>query len=212
VTTDDDLARLVEACRSVPMSAGDYQQHDYITNVLLTVLDLQMHNVAVNNSIQHYWDHRWGEIRTLADLEVLLVRHPNDHDGNRAISQYLWGNNYGNRVEWLRGLVSFLRAEGLATEEELESWARTSDFHRDFEGRAKYLGIAAYQWLVMRLGVDTVKPDVMVRNFVEPIVGHPVSDDDLVSLVTQAAEALDLSPRKLDAAIWEYQRGAPGTV
>ena len=76
----------------------------------------------------------------------------------------------------------------------------------------KYLGIAAYQWLVMRLGVDTVKPDVMVRNFVEPIVGHPVSDEDLVSLVTEAAEALGLSPRKLDGAIWEYQRGGPGAV
>jgi hypothetical protein len=35
-----------------------------MTNVLLTVLDLQMHNVAVNNSILHYRANRWDEIRS----------------------------------------------------------------------------------------------------------------------------------------------------
>jgi hypothetical protein len=62
----------------VPLVSGDYHQPDYITNVLLTVLDLRMHNVAVDNSIQHYWDKRWNEIRTLDQLEDLLQRWPDD--------------------------------------------------------------------------------------------------------------------------------------
>lgn len=38
--TDTELRVLAEACRGVPPVSGDYQQTDYITNVLLTVLDL----------------------------------------------------------------------------------------------------------------------------------------------------------------------------
>lgn len=63
-------------------------------------------------------------------------------------------------MSWLRGLVSFLMDEGLTTTKTLTQWAHRADFRRDWEGRAKYLGIAAFQWLRMRLGVDTVKPDV----------------------------------------------------
>jgi hypothetical protein len=35
----------------------------------------------------------------------------------------------------------------------------------------KHLGLAAYKWLTMRLGVETVKPDVHVHRFVESAVG-----------------------------------------
>ena len=80
------------------------------------------------------------------------------------------------RVRWLRGFARFLAEEDLRTKEALTAWAWHSDFDRDFRGRVKYLGPAAYSWLVMRLGVDTVKPDVHLRRFVERVTGHPVSD------------------------------------
>ena len=55
----------------------------------------------------------------------------------------------------------------------------------------------------MRLGVETVKPDVRLRKFVEAVVGRAVSDNEIVEAVTQAAAHLGLSARQLDWSIWE---------
>lgn len=209
---DAEMTILIEACRTVPPVKGDYQQTDYITNVLLTVLDLQMHNVAVTNSITHYWNNRWDEVRTIEDLATILERFAPDQEGNRQTAQYLWGNNHWKRIEWLRGFVPFLIDNNLTDYDSLRAWAHNSEFHRDFEGRVKNLGIAAYKWLTMRLRVDTIKPDVHLHNFVEPIVGHPVTDVELVRVLEEVARELGIGPRALDASIWEYQRGGPGAV
>jgi len=42
--TEEKLERLAEACRPLPRLPCGYEQRDYLTNVLLTVLDLQMRN------------------------------------------------------------------------------------------------------------------------------------------------------------------------
>jgi hypothetical protein len=204
--TSDDICRLADACRSLPLRPWDYEEHDYMTNVLLTVLDLMMRNVTVERSISYYKEQRWQEVRTLDDLEALLGRHPHDKEGNRQIARYLWGNDHWTRVGWLRGLAAFLVREDLRTQEQLRYWAHRSDYKKDFAGRVPYLGPAAYRWLLMRLGVDTVKPDVHVRRFAENIVGHALTDTQLVEVVTGTARVLGRSPRELDAAIWE--RGA----
>lgn len=210
--SDSELRLLIDACRVVPRVIGDYQQNDYITNVFLTVLDLQMHNVVVNNSIIYYRDNRWDEIRTIDDLQAVLDRFPSDEEGNRQAAQHIWGNNHWKRIDWLRGFVVFLIDNGLTDYESLRSWVHNSDFQRNFEGRVKFLGIAAYKWLSMRLGVDTVKPDVHLHNFVEPIVGHPVTDDELVRVLEHVAHVIGVRPRVLDASLWEYQRGGPGSI
>ncbi len=209
---DDEMRLLVEACRAVPRASGNYDYPDFVTNVLLTVLDLRMHNAAVDNSIRHYREHGWDEVRTIDDMERVLATHPDDREGNTAVAQYLWGNNHWMRVEWLRGFVPFLIENGLTTQEALRAWAHSSEFHRDFEGKVKNLGIAAYKWLTMRLGVETVKPDTHLHNFVEPVVGHPITDGELVRVLEQVAAQLGVSPRVLDMSIWEFQRGGPGTI
>jgi hypothetical protein len=38
------------------------------------------------------------------------------------------------------------------------------------DGTSRGLGIAVYHWLIMRQGVDTVKPDVHVRRFAEGVI------------------------------------------
>lgn len=91
-------------------------------------------------------------------------------------------------------------------------WAKACDYERDFRGRVKYLGIAACQWLRMRLGVDTVKPDVHTHNFVKHAVGRQLSDASVVKVIEAAARAMNVRARRLDGAIWEHQRGGPGTI
>jgi hypothetical protein len=65
--THDEWALLVVASDAVPPPAvapavgTDADYPDYITNLLLTVLDLRFQNVIVNNAIQHYRNNGWDE-------------------------------------------------------------------------------------------------------------------------------------------------------
>ena len=98
MTLDDREWMLLEkASAAVPPPAiapaigTDADYPDYISNLLLTVLDLRLRNPIVNNAIQFYRDNRWNEVRTLEDVEGLLARFPEDDEGNRAAAKYLWG-------------------------------------------------------------------------------------------------------------------------
>ena len=71
----------------------------------------------------------------------------------------------------------------------------------------KGLGPAVYQWLVMRQGVDTVKPDVHLRRFAESAAGRPLNDDDVIDVMTKAAQRLGIKAYELDWRIWEASRG-----
>ena len=74
----------------------------------------------------------------------------------------------------------------------------TSTFKKDFEGRVKGLGPAVYQWLVMRQGVDTVKPDVHLRRFAEAAVGRTLNDNDVIELTSRAATRIGVKAFELD--------------
>jgi hypothetical protein len=75
-----------------------------------------------------------------------------------------------------------------------------------FEGRVRGLGPTVYNWLVMRLGVETVRPDIHIMRFVESTLGRRVSEADAVEVVCEAARQLGLPAYELDWRIWEYQR------
>jgi hypothetical protein len=202
-----EFERLVAACRCVPEAKGNYFEADYVTNILYTVLDLRMHGVAVANALRFFREHRAAEIRTLDELEEVVASYPNDQEGNRQLAQFLWGNNHWTRAQWLRGLVRWLRRNNLNDQESLRAWARNADFQRDFEGQVKFLGLAAYKWLTVRLGVETVKPDVHLHRFVEGVVGHPVTDEELIRSLEEVALRIRRPAVRLDWAIWEHQRG-----
>ena len=119
-------------------------------------------------------------IRSLDDLQRVLERFADDPDGNRRAAIYLWGYGYGNRFGWLRGLVAWAHRQGLVDQHALRAWAYRSDYQRDFAGQVRNLGPAAYCWLVMRLGVDTVKPDAWLHSCVKRVLGR---DGGVKSLV-----------------------------
>lgn len=66
----------VPAPASAPAVGTDSDYPDFITNLLLTVLDLRLQNPIVNNAIEFYRANRWDEIRSLDDLEGVLSRFP----------------------------------------------------------------------------------------------------------------------------------------
>jgi len=204
-----DIEQIAELGRDLPPAKGVYIETDFITNLMATVIDYQTQTVVVERAISHYKKNRWDEIRDIGDLESAFDRFPDTPDGNKELAQHLWGYDMWTRAEQLRRLTAFFSSIGVTDQPALKEWAERSTFEADFQGNVKGLGPAVYQWLIMRQGVDTVKPDVHVRRFAERAVQRSLSDKDLVSAVEQAAVLLDLTALEFDWRIWEWSREQP---
>jgi len=200
-----ELAALVSRCRAVPLTEYEYVATDFVVALLETVMDYQNARTTVQRAGTYFADNRWDEIRTLGDLERVLARFPADRAGNDEMAQYLWGYHHWRRAQELRGLVAYFRERNVTDLGALRAWAVASTAD-EFVGRIKGLGTAVYHGLVMRLGVETVKPDVHILRFVSDAIGRPVNELEAVQALEQAARRLGLSPRTLDWSIWEYQR------
>jgi hypothetical protein len=207
MVSEADVEKLATAARVLPASTSVYLEDDFVMNLLETVLDYMLQTEVVVRALERFRENRWTEIRTLDDLERVMARFPDDQAGNTALAQYLWGYNHWTRAQQLRRLAHYFRSIGVVNQERLKQWALTSTFKNDFEGRVKGLGPAVYQWLVMRQGVDTVKPDVHVRRFAEAAVGRRLNDQDVIELTTRAAARLGVKAFELDWRIWEAARG-----
>jgi len=210
--TQKEYSLILQKCREIPPAQGRYLINDYIENLMLTVLDFQMHNVAVYNAIKHYRDNRYNEIRTINDLKRLLSKHADDKEGNTAVSQFLWGNRYWNRVSLLRKLIAYFESIGVTSQEALYHWAKESNFEECFKGKIPGMAYAIYQWLVMRQGIKTIKPDTHLINFLKSIVHHSFTEKELVAVLERVAEELELKAYELDWKIWEYQREQKGNI
>jgi hypothetical protein len=98
-----------------------------------------------------------------------------------------WGYRYGNRFRQLRQLVAFFDRIGVREHRSLRHWAHDSTFERDFEGRVRGLAFAVYKWLVMRLGVETVKPDMWRKRWLLHMTGRAFVDAEAVTVLKGAA-------------------------
>jgi hypothetical protein len=207
VIDDVDVERLAAAGASLTPAASSSLEEDFVTNLFVTVLDYQLQTPVVVRALEHFRLNRWDDVRTLDELQAVLARYPDDRRGNSALAVYLWGYKFWTRAQQLRGLARYFRSIGVVDQETLRAWAHESEFRRDFEGRVKGLGVAVYQSLVMRQGVDTVKPDVHVRRFAEAAVGRRLSDAELIEVVTRAAGKLGIRANELDWRIWDASAG-----
>jgi len=203
-----EIALILERCRRLPPAKGNYLENDYVTNLLLTVLDYQLRGHIVEKAIAFFPEKRRSEIRTADDLKGLLARYPDDDNGNTRLAQYLWGYKCWNRAHQLRELLAYFESIGVTSQKALKRWAQFSNFDRDFRGRIPGLGFAVYQWLVIRQGVPTIKPDVHVRRFVKSIIHRSPTDDELVQALEKVARMLALKAYELDWRIWEYQKNS----
>jgi hypothetical protein len=204
-----EIAALVSRCRAVPLTENEYVARDFVVALLETVMDYQNATTTVQRAWTYFADNRWDEIRTLDNLERVLARFPADREGNDELAQYLWGYHHWRRAQELRGLVAYFRERNVTDLAALKAWAVASTAE-DFVGHVKGLGTAVYHGLVMRLGVETVKPDVHILRFVSDAIGRPVNELEAIEALEEVAKRLDLSARTLDWSIWEYQRALVG--
>jgi hypothetical protein len=206
VLTDAELDALEHAAATIPISSFEFVADDYIIALFDTVLDYQNQAAAIQKAEDHFRAHRFREIRTLDDLEAVIERFPEDRDGNDELAQYLWGNHHWRRAGELRGLVAFFRERNVTTLRRLRTWATTSQ-EEDFVGHIKGLGPAVYRSLAMRMGVDTVKPDVHVLRFVSAAIGRNATQADAVDGLTEVADRFGGGARDLDWSVLAHQKG-----
>jgi hypothetical protein len=203
--TENEVAKLEARCRTVPLTVKEYVATDFVVALLETVIDYQNATTTVQRAGRYFEADAWNEVRTLDDLEDVLARFPADKEGNDALALYLWGYHHWRRAQELRGLVAYFRDRDVIDLESLRAWAKASS-EKDFVGHVKGLGSTVYHGLVMRLGVETIKPDVHVLRFVAAAVGRPVNEREAVEGLVEAAKRIGIRPRSLDGSIWEYQR------
>jgi len=205
VLSDRELDALEHAASGIPLSSFEFVADDYVLALFDTVLDYQNQAAAIQKAEEHYREQHDREIRTLDDLEAVLDRFPEDREGNDELAQYLWGNHHWRRAQELRGLVRYFRERNVTTLRQLRTWATKSQ-QEDFVGHIKGLGPAVYRSLAMRMGVDTVKPDVHVLRFVSAAIGRTATQAEAVEGLTEAAARLGLPARDLDWSVLGYQK------
>ncbi len=205
--TEQAFHALLEKSKGLP-KAGSYVVNDYIENLFYTVLDFQMRWDLVKKAVNYYRQNikEQAGIKNHQSLKVLLSTYLDNKEGNRQVAQYLWGNNHWTRIALLRRFIQYFDSQGINTQDKLREWAMRADFERDFKGKVHGAGYAIFKWLVMRQGVDTIKPDVWIHRFIEEAIGYRLSNEDAVKVLEDVAKEIGIKASELDLAIWLYMR------
>ena len=98
----------------------------------------------------------------------------------------------------------------IADQNSLNKWVMEADFERDVQGKFRSanhsIGYTLFKWLQLRIGIDTIKPDVHIINFVTHCIGRSITPEEAVSALIRVAQETNRKAFRLDAAIWNYQR------
>jgi len=206
---------LKEACKALGPGA-DHTCNDYVQNLMNMALDFQMHTEVVTSSVDHF-NNKHG-FTTHAQLRKLIDAYPNTQQGNSDLAKNLWNNNHWTRAEFLRAIFEFLEGKGIRGQVTLNRWVLAAEleqdvralFEKNVQGQIRTshhsIGFTLFQWMRLRHGQNTVKPDLHVLNFVENAIGRRPSIYQAVDWLETVAKSLKRKAPRLDAAIWEFQR------
>lgn len=65
--SENEFNILFQKCQKLPPAKGNYLVNDYIENLMLTVLDYQMHETSIKKAIGHYKTHRLPLLFSLSE-------------------------------------------------------------------------------------------------------------------------------------------------
>lgn len=204
----EQFQQLLIATANLPFIHLERPETDFILQVLETPINLQMRAEVVVKALDHFRQNVQAQhgIHTFDDLQTALARYADTEAGNKECAAWLWNNQHWTRVELLRRFMAFLKNHDLTDLDKLTAWAHQADFERDFQGQVKGMGRAAYNWLLLRLGVQTLKTDVWVLNFGERILGKRIPDEKLLNALMEIAPLAGVTPIDLDRTLWHHER------
>ena len=202
-----EYKRLFKECRRLD-DGPDYRENNYALNMINTALDFMAHVEAVNIAMRYYKKN--VGYKSHRKLKELVDSFPNTKKGNMALASHLWSNNMWTRAKFLRVLLKEFEKRGIRGQKSLTRWLADANFEHDIKGKFKSrdhsMGIAIFHWLCLRCGIDTIKPDVHVLNFVKKVIGRKPTPQECVESLTRIANQQRRKCYSLDSAIWHRQR------
>ncbi len=135
-----------------------------------------------------------------------------DTDNWKILSNALWKNNEWQKARLLTQLAEYLsgwckqfhpnESESVA----LKNWA-ASVRKEEFLPLIKGLGPRAYEQLLWYIeGVNSIKFDRHIANFLKNLLDQTISDTDGISALKAVAKKMGISATNLDARIWDYMQ------
>lgn len=202
-----EYKHLFKECRRLD-DGPDYRENNYALNMINTALDFMLHVEAVNAAMKNY-KNKVG-YKSHRKLKELVDSFPNTKKGNMALASRLWSNNMWTRAKFLRVLLKEFDKRGIRGQKSLSRWLADANFEHDIKGKFKSrdhsMGIAIFHWLCLRCGIETIKPDVHVLNFVTEVIGRKPTPQECVEALTRIANQQRRECYSLDSAIWHRQR------
>lgn len=204
----EQFQQLLIATANLPVAHLEPLQGDYLQQVLETPLNFQMRVEVVVKALEHFRKQVQTQhgIHTYQDLVQALGQFADTDEDNKACANWLFGNNHWTRVALLRRFLEFLGQQQLTDLAGLTSWAEQAVYERDFKGKVKGMGRAVFNWLLLRLGVQTIKPDVWVLNFGQRILGQRIPDVQLIEALMDIAPLVGRTPIHIDRTLWHHER------
>ncbi|MEN3374528.1 hypothetical protein [Dechloromonas sp. ZS-1] len=211
--TDDEFTKLATAVAGLPFIRPMKWETCYVEDVMHTVLNFHIQEPVVINALNFFQlqVQKQHHINDHHQLKGLLAKFPNDKYGNEAAAMFLWSNRHWTRIELLRRLLDFFESIGVTDQLSLHAWIKSATFEADFKGKVKGLGIAVWEWLRIRCGIDSIKPDVWVINFAKRVVGKRISEKALVDTFGRISPLVGESLNTIDVTIWYYEKLAMAT-
>jgi hypothetical protein len=220
-----DLVRLEGACRSTlgdPKELKLPDNYGYREGLALCVID-SVQSTGV----------KYGSVRNVVDRYRHCRLHQAGNPERDGTSELLktfadlgdpggWSRTIGNanrtysrswaplKAEAVFDCATVLHNAGITTTAVLRGRTPELGAVREAWRRApgQKSGVT-WHYLLMLAGMPGVKPDRMILRFVGRALGvrsNKLGHDQVVSLVSDTAERLGLSPTDLDQAIWQYER------
>lgn len=138
-----------------------------------------------------------------------------DTDDWKKFPNVLWKNKEWQKAKQLAQLVDYLSDWCRKFHPELDERAAltrwTSETPKEnFLGKIHGLGPRAYEQLLWYIeGVNSIKLDRHVVNFLRGVLGNSVSEEDGITALKNVAVKMSISATSLDARIWDHMQ-VPG--
>lgn len=143
------------------------------------------------------------QVRSIVQLAELMDSYPTPLDFSIEELRY----RDEDRARILREVVQFVctivqRSPTLPEEEVLKAWALQAEPHEAETLGIRGFKLAGFQYLRIRFGADTTKPDKHIIGFIADALNRRVSPYEALALLEAASKRLGHSVREVDSAIW----------
>jgi len=148
--------------------------------------------------VQLYKNSIGKEIKTIEQL----IEYCSNSGGFHIMFKEILGYDHSERAR----IMSKVCAKCVLIKTEHKSMAAWANIAKVEEFKlfgVRGFGISGYQYLRMRFGAQTTKPDTHINRFVRESLGRTVNGIYAVQLIEDAAKQLGWPARGIDGELWE---------